>query len=149
MLDSRTGDNREPFPLQGQRSRAPMVFPEPRDGWCWEAEWAGVYPPLSCWSLHGLNHRWVSEEAQKLRVQALGAQRKRRGVRVRVGRGDAEEMNLLKWVARDYLKMASPRLRNCSLHGPRGLQGNHRTWPSREAALENHQVGTATMGYLS
>ena len=65
-----------------------------------------------------------------------------------MGRGGAEEMNLLKWVARDYLKMASPRLRNCSLHGPRGLQGNHRTWSSRQVALENCQVGTAATELL-
>ena len=109
-------------------SRAPTVFPEPREGWCWEVGWASFYPPVSCWCLHGLNHRWVSEEAQRLRVQALRAQRKRRVVCIK-GRWGAEEMNLLKWVTRDYLKMASPRLRNCSLHGPRGLQGNHRTWP--------------------
>ena len=79
----------------------------------------------------------MSEEAQKLRVQALGAQRKRRGVCVRVGRGDAEEMNLLKWVARDYLKMASPRLRNCSLHAVSVLLCSLRTFSALVFTLKD------------
>lgn len=61
--------------------------------------------------------------------------------------GAQEEMNLLKWVARDYLKMHLPGVKKLNARA-QGLKGNHRTWSLLTQVALNCQVGTAATELL-